>query len=113
MSAPDGAVTLGTEVDPSVTVEALYWNPLSVWSPLPTAGKLIDTAAVLPARSLTVICAVAVLALAVSGVPLISPFVSMLNPDGKSATPYSSMSAPPLGLMGLIASPTFSDAGTV
>ena len=54
------------------------------------------------------------LALAVSGVPLISPLVSsMLNPDGRSAVLYSPMSLPPEGLMGLIAAPTCSDAGAV
>ena len=82
-----GAVTPGTVPDPKVTEAGPYWNPLSVWSPLSTAGKVIDTVSVLPAASLTVTVALAVLALAVSGVPLITPLVSMASPDGRSAAP--------------------------
>ena len=79
-----------------------------------TAGKLIVAVASLPAVSLTVTVTLVVLASAVSGVPPIAPVpVSRLNPDGRPVAPYSSMPTPPLGLMGLIASPTFKDVGAV
>ena len=53
-----------------------------------TAGKAIDTVAVLPAVSVTVTVARAVFASAVSGVPLIAPVVlSMPSPDGRPVAP--------------------------
>ena len=108
-----GAVTVGA-VDPKLTDEALYWNPTSAWSPLSTAGKMIVAVAVLPAASRTVIVAVAVATSAASGVPPITPVpVLRVNPDGRSVALYSSMSTPPLGLMDVIASPTFRDTGAL
>ena len=99
---------------PKVTEDALYWNPVSVWPPLSTAGNVIDTVAVLPASSLTVTVAIATFASAVSGVPLITPVpVSMSSPDGRSVALYSSMPPPPLGFMAVIASPTCNGEGAV
>ena len=58
--------------------------------------------------------AVAVFASALSGVPLITPVpVLRVSPDGRPAALYSAMSMPPLGLMDVIASPTFRDAGAL
>ena len=74
---------------------------------------MIVAVAVLPAASDTVIVTVAVFASALSGVPLITPPASMPSPDGRSAAPYSAMSTPPLGLMDVIASPTFRDTGAL
>ena len=68
----------------------------------------------LPAASDAVTVAVAVLALAVSGAPPITPVPeSIANPDGRPVTLYSSMPVPPDGLIAVIASPTFSELGTV
>ena len=75
---------------------------------------MIVAVAVLPAASLTVTVAVAVAASAASGVPPITPVpVLRVNPDGRPAAPYSATSMPPLGLMDVIASPTFRDAGAL
>ena len=53
-----------------------------------TAGKAIDAVAGLPAVSVTVTVASAVLASAVSGVPLITPVeVSMSSPGGRPVAP--------------------------
>ena len=61
-----------------------------------TAGNAIDTVTLLPALSDAVTVALAVPALAVSGVPLIAPLAeSMLNPDGSPVAAYSSMPLPP------------------
>ena len=68
----------------------------------------------LPAASPTVTVAVAAFASALSGVPPITPVpVLRVNPDGRPAAPYSATSMPPLGLMDVIASPTFRDAGAL
>ena len=110
---PSGAVTLGAAA-PYFTRDAPYWNPLSACSPFATAEKVIDTSSVLPAASLTVTSAVAVLESAVSGVPLITPVpVLRVNPDGRAVALYWSMSTPPLGFMALIASPTCNDDGAL
>ena len=75
---------------------------------------MIDTSAVLPAVSLTVTVASAVLASPVSGVPLIAPVaVSMPSPGGSPVALYSSMPVPPVGLIAAIATPTCSEAGAV
>ena len=109
--APLGAVTVGA-ADPNVTEAALYSNPVSAWSPLATAGNVMSTVSVLPAVSDAVTVAVAVPAPAASGVPLIAPLpVSMPSPDGSPAAPYPSMPMPPLALISVIATPTFSDTG--
>ena len=79
-----------------------------------TAGNVIGTSAVLPAASLTVTVASAVFASAVSGVPPIAPVpVSRFNPEGNPVTAYSSMPTPPDGLISVIGTPTFNDAGAV
>ena len=79
-----------------------------------TAGKLIVVVAVLPAVSPTVTLAVAGLASAASGVPLITPLpVLRINPDGSPVAPYSSMPTPPVGFMGVMATPTFKATGAV
>ena len=101
-------------MDPNATEEAPYWNPVSVWSPFATAGNAMSTVPVLPAVSLTVTVASAVFASAVSGVPPITPVpVSMFNPGGSPVALYSSMPMPSVGLIAAIATPTFSEAGTV
>ena len=111
VSTPPGAVTVGA-ADPNVTEDALYWNPVSVWSPLATAGIVMSTVAVLPAVSLTVTVASAVFASAVSGVPPIAPVpVSRFNPEGNPVTAYSSMPTPPDGLISVIGTPTFNVRG--
>ena len=76
---------------------------------------MIVAVAVLPAASRTVTVAVAVLPRRpLSGVPPITPVpVLRVNPDGRSVALYSAMSMPPLGLMDVIASPTFRDAGAL
>ena len=113
VSTPPGAVTVGA-ADPNATEDALYWNPVSVWSPLATAGNVIGTSAVLPTASLTVTVTSAVFASAASGVPPIAPVpVSRFNPDGSPVALYSSMPMPPEGFMTAIASPTFSVPGAV
>ena len=74
----------------------------------------MSTVPVLPAVSLTVTVASAVFASAVSGVPLIAPVpVSMLSPGGSPVALYSSMPMPPVGLIAVIATPTFSEPGAV
>ena len=74
----------------------------------------MSNVALLPAVSATVTVTEAVPASAVSGVPLIAPVPgSMLNPDGSPVALYSSMPAPPVGLMAAMASPTFNDDGAV
>ena len=79
-----------------------------------TAGNAIDTSAVLPAASFTVTVASAVFALALSGVPPITPVpVSMLNPGGSPVALYASLSLPPVGLIGAIAVPTTRAPGAV
>ena len=100
--------------EPNATEETLYWNPVSVCSPLATAGNSIVTVAVLPAVSEAVTVTLAVSASAVSGVPSITPVpVSKLNPDGSSVAPYSALSLTPDGVIASIGSPTCSVAGTV
>ena len=106
-------MTLGTALDPNATEDALYWNPFSACSPLSTAGNVIVAVTVLPAASLTATVASTVPAAAASGVPLITPLLLISSPDGRSVALYSSMPLPPEGLIALIASPTFKDAGAV
>ena len=91
----------------------LYSNPVSVCVPFATTGNVTETSSVLPASSVIVTVAAAVLALAMSGVPVMVPSsVSMLRPDGSPAAPYSSTSVDGLpGAMSVISSPTVSDAG--
>ena len=72
----------------------------------------MSTVAALPAVSFTVTLTLAVLALAVSGVPPMTPLpASMLNPDGSPGAPYSWMSAPPVGFISVSATPTRNDEG--
>ena len=80
-----------------------------------TAGKGIETAAGLPARSVTVTVAVAVVGLAAFGVPRMTPVVpSMLSPEGRSVAAYEAMSlAVGLGIMAVSATPTCRVAGGV
>ena len=64
--------------------------------------------------SLTVTVASAVFASAVLGVPPITPVAAaMLSPGGSPVALYASMPMLPDGLIAVIATPTFSEAGTV
>ena len=74
----------------------------------------MSTVAALPAVSFTVTLTLAVLALAMSGVPLMTPLpASMLNPDGSPGAPYSWMPKPTVGFIPAIATPTCNDEGAV
>ena len=109
--APVGAVTVGA-VPSTDTALALYSKPVSVWSPLATAGKVMVTGAALPVLSVTVTVTVPPAPAAV-GVPLISPVpMSMVNPAGSPVAAYDPISVlAPVGVMAVILSPTFNEAG--
>ena len=86
---------------------------MSVWSPLATAGKVMVTSgAALPAVSVTLTVTVPAAPAAV-GVPLISPVpMSMVNPAGSAVAAYDPISVlAPVGVMAVILSPTFNEAG--
>ena len=78
-------------------------------------GKVIDTSAGLPAVSVTVTVALAVVASAVSGVPLMAPVPEwMVSPEGSPVALYDAMSVSAVvGVTALMATPTLSDAGAV
>ena len=110
---PVGVSSLGAG-KPSVTGVALYTNLLNAWSPLATAGNVRFTVSVLPALSAAFTVTDAVLASAVSGVPLITPVEAlMLSPEGNPVALYPSMPDPPEGLIAVLSSSTFSDPGAV
>ena len=101
--------------DSSIAVFELYWNPVSVWSPLATDRKRDrHRGRCCPAASDTVTVALAAFASTVSGVPPITPVaVSMFSPGGRPVAPYSAMPLPLDGLIALIATPTCSEPGAV
>ena len=75
-----------------------------------------ETVASLPASSVMVTVTDAVPVLAALGVPLMTPVpVSMARPAGRPVAPYEAMSVSVVadGVMGVTATPTFSDPGTV
>ena len=75
---------------------------------------MIDTVAVLAAVSNTVTVTLAVPVAAASGVPLITPVPAlMLNPVGSPEASYSLTPMLPVGLIAVIATPTFSEPGAV
>ena len=79
-----------------------------------TAGNPIEPVPVLPAASRTVTAALAALALAVPGVPEITPVAAaMLNPEGRPVALNASMPATLDGVIAAIAWPTLSVVGAV
>ena len=78
-----------------------------------TAGNVIGTSPGLPAVSVTVTVALAVLSLAVSGVPVMTPVEpSMLSPEGSPVASYEAMSVAVVpGVRASRATPTVSRGG--
>ena len=74
----------------------------------------MPTVALLPPLSDTVTVTLAVAVAAAVGVPLITPVLAlMLNPVGSPEALYSLTPMAPVGLIVVIAAPTFSEPGAV